>query len=111
MRSPYDVLGLGPSATPAEIKSAYRALALRLHPDRPGGDETRFVEVAQAYRAVTGPTPRPRAAAPTARPAPAVVDLSHVGATAEDLDARWHDLLASMGTQGVQRRRRRGWWR
>jgi DnaJ-class molecular chaperone len=36
------------TATPAEIKQAYRRLAMQHHPDR-GGDQNRFQEIQQAY--------------------------------------------------------------
>lgn len=48
----YAVLGVKRTATSAEIRSAYRKLALQLHPDRHPGDkdaEARFRGVAQAY--------------------------------------------------------------
>lgn len=40
-RSLYDTLGLTQTATQAEIKKAYHAMCLRLHPDKNPGDEVR----------------------------------------------------------------------
>ncbi len=51
MRNPYDVLGLSKSASAAEIKSAFRKLAKKFHPDQskePRAKE-RFAEVGSAY--------------------------------------------------------------
>ncbi len=48
----YKMLGLARDAPTAEIKAAYRKLALQFHPDRNPGDpaaEERFKEVSQAY--------------------------------------------------------------
>src|ERR1700754_1801597 len=52
MRNPYEVLGLAPTASAADIQKAYRALAKKLHPDLNPGDksaEDKFKEVAAAY--------------------------------------------------------------
>jgi curved DNA-binding protein CbpA len=47
---PHDVLGVAPGAQPGEIRSAYRAAARRVHPDRPGGgDAAAFARVHEAY--------------------------------------------------------------
>eukprot|EP00940_MAST-03C_sp_MAST-3C-sp2_P002054 g2054.t1 len=41
------------SKTTKEIKSAYRALAFKYHPDRPGGAKERFQDLREAYEALT----------------------------------------------------------
>jgi molecular chaperone DnaJ len=51
-RDYYDILGVGRDASEQDIKSAYRKLALKHHPDRNPGDraaEEKFKEAAEAY--------------------------------------------------------------
>lgn len=51
-RDYYEVLGIERSASAADIKKAFRALARKYHPDKNQGDaeaEARFKEVAEAY--------------------------------------------------------------
>lgn len=52
MRDPYSVLGVAKSASDAEIKKAFRALAKKHHPDTKGGDPAaakKFQEISGAY--------------------------------------------------------------
>lgn len=44
----YSILGVPRTATPEEIKKAYRKQAMANHPDR-GGDEAKFKQVTEAY--------------------------------------------------------------
>ncbi|XP_062896877.1 translocation protein SEC63 homolog [Mobula hypostoma] len=50
--NPYEVLGVDPGASVAEIKKQYRQLSLKHHPDK-GGDEVLFMRIAKAYAALT----------------------------------------------------------
>lgn len=53
----YSVLGVGKSASAAEIKSAYRKLALKWHPDRnkATGATEKFKEINKAYEVLSDP--------------------------------------------------------
>jgi preprotein translocase subunit Sec63 len=70
----YDVLGVRPDASAAELRQAYLDLARRHHPDRLGGSTERMRVLNEAWetlgdperrqrydRSLTGPAPRPSA--------------------------------------------------
>ena len=50
----YNTLGITKSASEADIKTAYRKMAMKHHPDR-GGDEKKFKEVTEAYETLSDP--------------------------------------------------------
>tara|TARA_Y100001958_G_scaffold156005_1_gene147749 strand:- start:574 stop:1698 length:1125 start_codon:yes stop_codon:yes gene_type:complete len=55
-RDYYEVLGVNRSATPDQIKSAYRKLAVKYHPDKNKGDknsEEKFKEASEAYHVLS----------------------------------------------------------
>jgi len=60
-RDYYEVLGVGRTVEEAELKSAFRKLAMRYHPDRNPGDaeaESSFKEINEAYEALKDPDKR-----------------------------------------------------
>lgn len=52
-RDYYEVLGINKSASDAEVKKAYKKAAMKYHPDRQSGDETKFKEVQEAYQVLS----------------------------------------------------------
>ena len=60
-RDYYEILGINRTATEAEIKRAYRTLAVKHHPDKNPGDahaEEKFKECAEAYAVLSDPQKR-----------------------------------------------------
>lgn len=59
-RDYYEVLGISKNASADEIKKAFRKAAVQHHPDKEGGDETKFKEINEAYEVLKDDKKRQR---------------------------------------------------
>lgn len=59
-RDYYELLGIGKEASADEIKKAFRREAVKHHPDKEGGEETKFKEINEAYEVLKDPSKRQR---------------------------------------------------
>ena len=62
-RDYYEILEVSKTATPEELKKAYRKKAIQYHPDKNQGDkaaEEKFKEAAEAYEVLSNPEKRQR---------------------------------------------------
>ncbi|MBW2272669.1 MAG: molecular chaperone DnaJ [Deltaproteobacteria bacterium] len=112
-RDYYVILGVERDAAEAELKKAYRTLALQYHPDRNADDaqaEERFKELSEAYAVLSDPQKRRRydqfghagLGGAAGGPGPDFGDLGGFGDVFNDL---FGDIF---GASGGRRRRGRG---
>ncbi len=59
-RDYYEVLGVGKDASADEVKKAFRKAAVQHHPDKEGGDESKFKEINEAYEVLKDQQKRQR---------------------------------------------------
>lgn len=59
-RDYYEILGISKDASADEIKKAFRKAAIKHHPDKEGGDETKFKEASEAYEVLKDAQKRQR---------------------------------------------------
>lgn len=126
-RDYYEVLGVDKNATEKELKSAYRKMAIKYHPDKNPGDkeaEEKFKEAAEAYDVLSNPEKRAKYdqfghdMGPQGFPGGGGGFYSGGGMSMEDIFAHFGDIFGggfgsmggfeSAGGRSTRRRQRRG---
>lgn len=108
----YDVLGVEKGASDAEIKKAYRKLAMKHHPDRNPGDkkaESSFKQATEAYEVLSDKTKRTRYDQYGHAGMNAGADYQQYG-DAHDIFSQFGDIFGNIfggGGGGHQQRRQR----
>ncbi len=107
----YDILGVSRTATPEEIKAAYRKMAMKYHPDRNPDNkqaEEKFKEAAAAYEVLSDESKRKQ------YDQFGRTDFSNMGGHAgpdgmnmDDIFEHFGDIFGTMFGQGQQQRTRR----
>jgi molecular chaperone DnaJ len=108
----YQVLGVSRDAGEAELKKAYRKLALEHHPDRNPGDEVaeeRFKELSEAYSALSDPDKRARydrfGHEGLRGPGGGAADFGDIGGFGDLFNDLFGDMFGGSGRGGRQRGR------
>ena len=60
MKNYYDILGIEKGANKEDIKKAFHKLAHKYHPDKGGGDSSKFKEINEAYQVLSDDSKRAR---------------------------------------------------
>ncbi|HSE60759.1 MAG TPA: molecular chaperone DnaJ [Candidatus Saccharimonadales bacterium] len=118
-RDYYEVLGVSKSASADEIKKAFRRLAVKYHPDKEGGDETKFKEINEAYEVLRDDAKRQRydqfghagvgGAAGGGAGSNPFGDFQGFGGAGQNFEFDLGDIFGSFfGGGGQQQQRRRG---
>lgn len=104
----YDVLGVPKTASKADIKAAYRKLALQYHPDRNPDNkeaEAKFKEAAEAYEVLSNDEKRQRYDQ-FGHAAENMGGGGHHGMNMDDIFSSFSDIFGDMFGGGQQRQRR-----
>jgi molecular chaperone DnaJ len=118
MKNLYEILGVPPTVAEAQLKKAYRTLALKYHPDRNPGNkeaEEKFKELSAAYQVLSNPEKRREYDAALAGGAPGKEFEEHfgheAGAEAMSIDEilrRFGDVFGGEFGENLHRARRGG---
>lgn len=83
----YQILGVPRTASPDEIKKAYKKLAMKHHPDR-GGDTAKFQEISLAYDVLSDPQKKAQYDSPPQQ---------GWNPFTQDMGPGWHDVSEMFG--------------
>ena len=97
----YDLLGIPSTATSAEIREAYRYLALIYHPDIPTGNPEAFKAIVIAYATLRDPDRRASYDLDLSPCRPASID-AHPGKLADILPLPIRSVIASVSSDAQE---------